>query len=102
MAREPGLILYGTCWCADCAQARRFLKARGVKWRDVDVDEDPAAERRVLGFQRGARLVPVFEYEGRHVTVSPFDRGKLSRWLLEVGAATAAQVSDAAPSGPGT
>ena len=94
--------MYGACWCADCAQARRFLKARGIGWREVDVDEDPAAERRVLALCHGSRPLPVFECAGRHLAVAPFDRSKLSRWLLKVGAATARQLSDAAPSDPGS
>ncbi|HVP40062.1 MAG TPA: glutaredoxin family protein [Candidatus Saccharimonadales bacterium] len=95
------LVLYAAVWCADCARTRRFLKARGVAWREVDVDADPAAEARLLARQRGARLVPVLEYGRRRLTLAPFDREKLVNWLVEAGVASRRRLSDAAPSAPG-
>ena len=94
------------CWKMPLAESKSpelsALDSEDNGSEELDVDEDPAAEARVLGFGRGSRYLPVFEFEGRHVTVSPFDRARLSRWLLEVGAATGTQLSDAAPSRPGS
>ena len=101
MTEEPLLILYATSWCGDCALARRFLKSRGLRYREIDVDEDPEAEARVLEHNSGSRHLPVFEFRGARVTVSPFDRALLARWLLERGAATEREVSDVIPSDPG-
>ena len=86
-AKEPAteLRMYATPWCLDCARARRLLKARGVGWKELDVDEDTAAEARVLKRNAGARVLPVFEYRGRWATVAPFDREKLLKWLGETG-----------------
>jgi mycoredoxin len=82
------LRMYATLWCLDCARARRFLKARGVAWKELDVDEDPEAEARVLKRNAGSRVLPVFEYQGHWTTVAPFDREKLLQWLGKVGVAT--------------
>ena len=77
--------MYATSWCGDCALARRFLKARNLAFRERDVDEDAAAESVILSHNGGARLLPVFECDGRLLTLAPFDRRRLSAWLAEVG-----------------
>jgi mycoredoxin len=89
-AKEPvaELRMYATVWCLDCARARRLLKARGVAWKELDVDQDPAAEARVLKRNAGSRVLPVFEYRGHWTTVAPFDREKLLKWLGEAGLVT--------------
>jgi glutaredoxin len=101
MSKAAGeLVMYATIWCADCARARRFLKARRVAWREVDVDADAAADERVLGHNAGARLLPMFEFGRRRFTLAPFDRAKLVEWLVKAGVAPRDQLSGAAPSGP--
>lgn len=92
--------MYATSWCGDCALARRFLKARNLPFRERDVDEEADAETVILSHNGGSRLLPVFEFDGRRITLAPFDRVKLSAWLGEVGAAGGAEISDASPSGP--
>ena len=94
------LVLYATSWCGDCALARRFLKSRGIAWREVDVDEDPAADARVMAHNRGTRHLPVLEFAGQRVTASPFDRANVAAWLLRVGAAQPGQVSDVTRTDP--
>lgn len=37
------VTLYGTTWCGYCKQARAWLAARGVAYRDLDVEQDEAA-----------------------------------------------------------
>ncbi len=88
------LRMYATCWCGDCALARRFLKSRAIAWVEVDVDEDAGADAQVLEHNNGTRHLPVFEWNGEWKTVSPFDRGELGRWLLQRGAVEERQVSD--------
>ncbi|MBI5836117.1 MAG: glutaredoxin family protein [Candidatus Eisenbacteria bacterium] len=98
--KKPELVMYATQWCLDCTRARRFLKARGVEWREVDVDEDEEADARALAHNGGARLLPVFEFGAGRVTVAPFDKAKLAAWLIEAGAADPAKLSGAGPSAP--
>ena len=37
------ITLYGTAWCGFCKKARTWLAARGVAFRDLDVEQDEAA-----------------------------------------------------------
>lgn len=92
--------MYTTSWCGDCALARRFLKARGIDCREVDVDEDAEADRILVEWHGGVRAIPTFEFGAERLALSPFDRVKLGKWLLEVGAGGAGPISDAAPSDP--
>lgn len=73
-----GVTMYTTSWCGDCRRAKRFLRERGVAFREVDIDEEPGAEELVLRVNQGRRKVPTFEVAGRYFAVSPFDPYKLS------------------------
>jgi glutaredoxin len=43
-AVPPGTVtLYGTTWCGYCKKARAWLAAKGVAFRDLDVEQDEAA-----------------------------------------------------------
>ncbi len=38
------ITMYSTRWCPDCWRAKSFLKARGVVFREVNIEEDPSGE----------------------------------------------------------
>lgn len=57
----PELVLYTTEWCGLCGRARHLLDARGIPYRVVPLDDDPAFRQRVyqLGKQWTVPLVVV-------------------------------------------
>lgn len=73
--------MYSTRWCPDCWRAKSFLKERGVSFRDVNIEEDPAGEEIVLKANNGARKVPTLEVGGRYFACSPFDAEQLAEEL---------------------
>lgn len=75
------IVMYSTSWCGDCRRAKQFLNERGVKYREINVDEDPDAEDLILKVNDGRRKVPTFEVDGRYFACSPFDPYLLSREL---------------------
>jgi len=75
------ILMYSTPWCGDCRRAKQFLTERGVKYREINVDEDPDAEDLILKVNNGRRKVPTFEVGGRYFACSPFDPYLLSREL---------------------
>ena len=77
---EP-ILIYTTAWCPDCRYAKAFLRERGVAYREVNIEEDPAAEEIVLRVNRGLRKVPTLEVAGRYFACSPFDSEELAREL---------------------
>jgi mycoredoxin len=75
------ITIYCTMWCADCRRVKRFLRERGVAFREVNIDETPDAEKIVLRANNGRRKVPTIEIEGRYFACSPFDPHRLAEEL---------------------
>lgn len=75
------VTIYGTTWCGDCRRAKQFLRERGVKFREVNIDEKQDSEELVLRVNNGLRKVPTIEVEGRYFSCSPFDPYQLASEL---------------------
>lgn len=75
------VTIYGTRWCCDCHRAKQFLRERGVKFNEVNIDEKHDAEELVLRVNNGLRKVPTIEVEGRYFACSPFDPYRLAEQL---------------------
>lgn len=79
-AVEP-ITIYTTAWCPDCRYTKSFLRERGVAYREVNIEEDEAAEEVVLKANNGLRKVPTLEIGGRFFACSPFDPQELATEL---------------------
>jgi len=77
---EP-ITMYTTTWCGDCRRAKSFMKERGVAFREVNIEDDPAAAALVIQANKGKRKVPTFEVGGRYFSSSPFDAEQLATEL---------------------
>jgi glutaredoxin 3 len=57
------VLLYTTEWCGLCSRAKHLLEQRGIPYREVSLDDDPAFRQRVfdLGGQWTVPLVVVGE-----------------------------------------
>lgn len=75
------ITIYGTDWCGDCRRTKKFLRERGIAFREVNVDENPEAENLVLQVNNGRRKVPTIEFEGRYFACCPFDPHQLAEQL---------------------
>jgi glutaredoxin len=75
------VTMYTTSRCPDCLRAKFFLKERGVDFREVNIEEDPAAEKIVLEANKGKRKVPTLEVGGRYFACSPFNPVQLANEL---------------------
>lgn len=74
----PRVILFTTPSCSYCRTAKRYLKERGVAFRDVDVSKDQAAARDMVR-RSGQQGVPVIDIGGKIIV--GFDRPKIDRML---------------------
>jgi mycoredoxin len=77
---EP-ITIYTTNWCPDCRYTKTFLRERGVAYREVNIEEDQAAEEIVFKANNGLRKVPTLEVAGRYFACSPFDPEELASEL---------------------
>lgn len=65
------IILYSTPWCGDCFRARFILDSLKVKYRDINIDQDPNGERFVLEHNHGNRSVPTIIFPDGSLLVEP-------------------------------
>jgi glutaredoxin 3 len=79
------VTIYTTAWCGYCIRARRLLAARGIAFREITLDHDPAFRQVV--FDLGGRwTVPLVciddEPVGGYDELSALDRsGELATRL---------------------
>jgi len=59
--------IYSTAACGYCMAAKNLLKSKGLAWRELRVDTDPAARAEMLHRAPGARTVPQIFINGIHV-----------------------------------
>ncbi len=78
MSSEP-LRMYTRRTCEDSDAARAFLKAHGIPFIEIDIDEDPAAMEFVMRVNQGKQRTPTFELNGRTFHGSHFDPEKFRR-----------------------
>ncbi len=76
--KQRRVIVFSTPTCPHCTRAKRYLRARGVRFRDVDVSRDQAAARDMVR-RSGQQGVPVLDIGGKIVV--GFDRAKIDQLL---------------------
>jgi glutaredoxin 3 len=59
--------IYSTAICPYCIAAKNLLKAKGLSWREIRIDTDPAARTAMLERSAGRRTVPQIFINGTHV-----------------------------------
>ncbi|WHZ17929.1 MAG: Glutaredoxin 3 [Rhodanobacteraceae bacterium] len=59
--------IYSTAICPYCIAAKNLLKSKGLDWRELRIDADPAARAEMLRRAPGARTVPQIFINGTHV-----------------------------------
>jgi thioredoxin reductase (NADPH) len=68
---EPKITVYGTYWCPDCQQAKKFLGEQFIPYRWVDIEQDKEAEQFVLQKNEGKRIIPTIVFEDGTFLVEP-------------------------------
>lgn len=67
MSNAPDIVMYSTGWCPYCERARALLERKGLPFREVKVDEDPAERQAMLTRSGGRRTVPQIFVDDQHV-----------------------------------
>jgi glutaredoxin len=81
---DKSLIMYSrTIPCPDCSRARQLLTEQGVPFREVMIDEDPAARRYIeslTGYHSVPTLVVAWPGEGTPIAEPrPLESGRSPR-----------------------
>jgi len=59
-------VMYSTGWCGFCQRARALLNRKGLAFRDIDIEQDPALRAEMVA-RSGQRSVPQIFIGSRHV-----------------------------------
>jgi len=63
----PDIVMYSTGWCPYCVRARALLERKGLSFREIKIDEDPAERDAMLARSGGRRTVPQIFVGDHHV-----------------------------------
>jgi len=75
---QPRVIIFTTPSCPFCNAAKKYLRERGIKFKEVDVSRDAAAARDMVR-RSGQQGVPVLDIGGKIVV--GFDRPEIDKYL---------------------
>ena len=67
MGTTAEIIMYSTGWCPYCERARALLERKGLPFREIKIDADPAERDAMLARSGGRRTVPQIFVGDHHV-----------------------------------
>jgi mycoredoxin len=70
MTNAP-LTMYTTSWCGYCFRLKTALKAFGISYDEVDIEQDPAAAEFVGSVNGGNHTVPTVKFADGSTMTNP-------------------------------
>lgn len=64
MTTSEMVTMFSTTWCGYCRRLKRQLEEAGIAYREVDLDDDPTHDDRIMAKTGGFRTVPTLEIAG--------------------------------------
>jgi glutaredoxin 3 len=61
------ITIYSTAVCPYCISAKNLLKSKGLEWKEIRIDQDPAQRDDMLARSGGRRTVPQIFIDDNHV-----------------------------------
>ena len=61
------VVIYTKESCAFCFRVKSLFDARGVSYREIDLEEDPAREEEMIRLSSGRTEVPQIFINGIHI-----------------------------------
>jgi mycoredoxin len=65
------LTVYTTTWCGHCVRLKRGLKAAGIGFHEVNIEEDDAGAKFVMGVNGGNMTVPTIVFPDGAALTNP-------------------------------
>jgi mycoredoxin len=70
-ASAAALTMYTTTWCGYCQRLKTVLKASGITYDEVDIEQDNAAAEFVGSVNGGNRTVPTVKFADGSTLTNP-------------------------------
>jgi mycoredoxin len=80
---NAALTVYTTSWCGFCFRLKTALKANGISYDEVDIEQDAAAAEFVGSVNGGNRTVPTVKFADGSTLTNP-SAGEVKAKLAEV------------------
>ncbi|MBX9642072.1 MAG: mycoredoxin Mrx1 [Mycobacteriaceae bacterium] len=68
---NAALTIYTTSWCGYCFRLKTALKAQGIAYDEVDIEQDTAAADFVGSVNGGNRTVPTVKFADGSTMTNP-------------------------------
>ncbi|AMW21063.1 MULTISPECIES: mycoredoxin [Mycobacteroides] len=65
------LTMYSTTWCGYCRRLETQLKAAGIDYTKIDIEQDPAAADYVANVNGGNQTVPTVKFPDGSALTNP-------------------------------
>lgn len=63
--------MYTTSWCGYCIGLKTILKANGIAYEEINIEQDPAAAKFVSSVNGGNQTVPTVEFADGSTLTNP-------------------------------
>jgi len=80
---NAALTVYTTSWCGYCFRLKTALKANGISYDEVDIEQDGTAAQFVGSVNGGNRTVPTVRFADGSTLTNP-SAGEVKAKLAEV------------------
>ncbi len=77
------LKVYTSHFCGDCTAAKHFLERKGIEFEEIDITDNPEAVETIIA-ERGKRVTPTLEFNGKYMDGNRFDPEKFEKELAEL------------------
>jgi mycoredoxin len=68
---NTALTVYSTSWCGFCHRLKTALKANGISYDEIDIEQDPAAADFVGSVNGGNKTVPTVKFADGSTLTNP-------------------------------
>ncbi|MDT5095606.1 MAG: mycoredoxin [Mycobacterium sp.] len=63
--------MYTTSWCGYCVRLKKMLKADGITYEEINIEDDPAAAEFVRSVNNGNQTVPTVKFADGSALTNP-------------------------------
>jgi mycoredoxin len=69
---EPGTVtMYSTTWCGYCRRLKTLLDREGIRYTEVDIEQDDASAEYVMNLNGGNQTVPTVLFPDGSAATNP-------------------------------
>jgi mycoredoxin len=65
------LTMYSTSWCGYCVRLKSQLDRAGIRYREINIEQDPAAAEFVMQVNGGNQTVPTVRFPDGSALTNP-------------------------------